>query len=86
MKIDGPWAFKDQDGVETPVYIFAPGAVRMEIGVARAKIARPGGLQFEIELQEAYKDVTMAAFELPMRFTIQPHLPDDGSFNLVESD
>lgn len=83
MKIDGPWAFKGVDGLETPVYIFEPGGERKDIGVARARIANPGGLQFEIELEEPYQNVSMASFEVPMRFTVHPHKPDDGTYNLI---
>jgi len=71
MKIEGPFSFKDIDGLKTPIYIFAPGGVRMEIGEATIHV--DSGLTFDIHMEEAYKDVNHAAFDVPMRYAILPH-------------
>jgi hypothetical protein len=70
IEIEGPYSFKDVDGLKTPVYIFAPGAVRMDIG--EVTIHTNGSLSFEVELDEPYRDlVTTASFDVPMRFIIR---------------
>lgn len=69
FKIEGPWAFKGADGLETPVYIFLPGGEKKEIGKAVVKIG--GSMKFTIELQDEYKDHDLASFEVPMRFTVR---------------
>lgn len=67
--IEGPYSFKDANGLKTPVYIFAPGGVRLEIGVATVTV--DGGMTFEVELDEPYRDsVAHASFDVPMRFSL----------------
>ncbi len=68
VEIEGPYSFKDVDGLKTPVYIFAPGGVRMEIGEVTVHTSP---LSFEVELNEPYRDVfTSASFDVPMRFVL----------------
>lgn len=65
--IEGPFSFKDVDGLKTPVYFFLPGGERKEIGAVTVKVE--GGMTFEVALAEQYKDVDQAAFDVPMRYT-----------------
>lgn len=68
MKIDGPYSHKAIDGLKVPIYISAPGAVRMEIGEVTVRSGK--GLAFEVVLEGPYKDIDTASFEVPMRFVI----------------
>lgn len=68
VEIEGPYSFKGTDGMEVPVYIFEPGAIRKDIG--KAKITVDGGMTFEIELNEDHKNIAMASFDVPMRFVV----------------
>ena len=69
FEINGPWGFKALEGLESPIYIFLPGGEKKIIGKAIVNIQH--GLKFEIELEEQYKDIETAAFEVPMRFTMR---------------
>jgi hypothetical protein len=68
MKIDGPYSHKTIDGLKVPIYIFAPGAVRVEIGEVTVKSGE--GLAFDVVLEAPYANIDTASFEIPMRFVI----------------
>jgi hypothetical protein len=71
FKIDGPWGFKGLDGLEAPIHIFQRGTgEKVKIGKIVANTDK--GLKFDVELQEEYKDIESAAFEVPMRFVVRP--------------
>jgi hypothetical protein len=71
FSIDGPWAHKGLKELETDVYIFQQGTgAKLKIGKVSVKIG--GAMKFEVELDEEYKDLDVAAsFEVPMRFHIR---------------
>lgn len=77
MRIEGPFSFRKVDGMKTPVYIFAPGGVRMEIGEATVHLPMGGGMTFDVQLDEPYKDVRSACFDVPMRFSVMPNEEPD---------
>lgn len=66
IEIEGPYSFKDVDGLVAPVYIYEPGGEKKIVGKAAVKVK--GGMTFEVSLTEEYKDIKMASFEVPMRF------------------
>lgn len=65
--IEGPYSFKAVDGLKTPVYIYKPGAIRQDVGEVTVKV--DGKMTFDVKLDEEHKDVEMASFEVPMRYT-----------------
>src|SRR4051812_9611545 len=71
--IEGPFSFKDVDGLKTPAYVFLPGGVRKNIG--EVTVRSGNGMTFDVQLDEDRKDMEMAHFEVPMRYTYL-NLPD----------
>lgn len=70
FEIHGPWGWRGLEGFETPAYIFQKGTgEKVLVGKVIAKIE--GGLKFEIQLDEDYKDIKDASFEAPMRFAVK---------------
>lgn len=67
VNIDGPYAFKDVDGLVAPAYIYKPGGEKKFVGTVAVKVQN--GMKFEVDLDEEYKDLETASFEVPMRFT-----------------
>lgn len=65
INIEGPYSFKDVDGLVAPVYIYQPGGEKQTVG----KVVVKRGMDFEVSLVEEHKDTEMAVFEVPMRFT-----------------
>jgi hypothetical protein len=78
MQIEGPYSFKAVDGLKTPAYIFKPGGEKKIIGEATVKV--DGGMTFDVQLDEEYKDIETASFEVPMRYTYL-NLPDKPQIN-----
>ena len=73
--VEGPWAFKDLENHEAPLYIFQKGTgEKVKVGKAVAKVE--GGLRFDIDLQDEYKDIKSAGFEMPMRYNVRPKTQD----------
>lgn len=69
LKIEGPYAAQDVDGLKTPVYIYDLYGQRRDIGEAKVNISN--GLIFEVTLVPAYQHATvMAVVDVPMRFAI----------------
>jgi len=68
FKIEGPWAWRGLEGHETVLYIFEPGAKRVEIGKVTARIEK--GLVFDFALDPDYRNVESAGFEVPMRYNL----------------
>ena len=73
MQIEGPYSIKAVDGLKTPAYIFKPGGEKKIIGEAMVKV--DGGMTFDVQLEEEYKDIETASFDVPMRYTYL-NLPD----------
>jgi len=67
FEIKGPYSFSGANGVKTPVYIFMPGGEKKIIG--EATLAVDGGMDFDVQLQDEFKDIETGSFEFPMRFT-----------------
>lgn len=78
MQIEGPYSFKAVDGLKTPVYIYKRGGEKKIIGEATVKV--DGGMTFDVQLDEEYKDIENGAFEVPMRYTYL-NLPDKPRIN-----
>lgn len=72
FEVHGPWGWRGLEEFEAPVYIFQKGTgEKVRVGKVVAKIV--GGLKFEIMLDEEYKDLNTASFEVPMRFAVKRH-------------
>lgn len=65
--IEGPFSFKAADGLKTPAYVFLPGGEKKDIGEVTVKV--DGGMTFDVQLDEDRKDMAMAHFVVPMRYT-----------------
>ena len=78
VQIEGPYSFKAVDGLKTPVYIFKRGGEKKIIGEATVKV--DGGMTFDVQLEEEYKDIETGSFEVPMRYTYL-NLPDKPQIN-----
>jgi hypothetical protein len=73
IEIEGPYSFKDVDGLVTPAYIYLPGGEKKTIGKVTVKV--DGGMTFAVSLIEEFKDIETTSFEVPMRFT-RVNLPE----------
>lgn len=74
IEIEGPYSFKDVDGLVAPVYIYEPGGKKKTVGKVAVKVQ--GGMTFEVSLVEEHKDVKSASFEVPMRYIyLKDHAP-----------
>src|SRR4051812_631294 len=67
IEIEGPYSFKDVNGLKTPAYIFLPGGEKKIIGEVSIKVS--GGMTFAVDLEAEYKDIETASFDVPMRYT-----------------
>lgn len=84
--IEGPYSFKDVDGLTAPAYIFKSGAIRHNVGEVTVKV--DGAMTFDVKLDEKYKDLETASFDVPMRFTYfnRPDTPQPNwGFNCLTS-
>jgi|tagenome__1003787_1003787.scaffolds.fasta_scaffold20990117_66 hypothetical protein len=81
VQIEGPYSMKSVDGLKTPVYIFLPGGEgqRKHIGEATVSSGEPG-MTFAVELNEPYKDIETAHFDVPMRY-VYLNRPDKPRIN-----
>lgn len=77
IQIEGPYSFKDVNGLKTPAYIFLPGGERKEVGKVTVRVS--GGMTFAVDLDEDYKNIETASFDVPMRYTYlnRPNKPQD---------
>jgi hypothetical protein len=77
--IEGPYSFKGVDGLKTPAYIFKPGGERKDVGEVTVRVGE-SGMIFAVQLEEEYKDIDTASFDVPMRYTYL-NLPDMPKIN-----
>lgn len=70
FEIEGPWAYRSLHEMRAPIHIFVPGVGKVQIG--EAIVSTDHGMKFEVNLMEEYKDVKLASFVIPMRFTVKP--------------
>lgn len=70
FEVEGPWAFQGINDQEAPVYIYQKGTgEKVKVGKVVAKVDK--GLKFEVHLDDEYKDLDSASFEIPMRFHVK---------------
>jgi hypothetical protein len=83
IEIEGPYSFKDVDGLVTPAYIYLPGGEKKTVGKVTVRVS--GGMTFAVDLLEEYKDLETASFDVPMRYTYLslPDKPVNWGFNCL---